>query len=161
MSYDVVVIGGGAIGSSAAYFLRSHPRRGSVLNAIWLDPPALKERFPSMNVGDLGAGVYSPDDGWLNPNGVLQGFRRKARALGADYVADRVVGLERVQGSAWRIRLESGRAIDAGVVVNAAGAWAKEICELILDGGFRTLDLARLGYQRVVDQRPYAEQGIV
>ncbi len=34
-------------------------------NVLWLEPDGLKQMFPSMNVSDLGAAVYSPDDGWL------------------------------------------------------------------------------------------------
>jgi glycine/D-amino acid oxidase-like deaminating enzyme len=93
----------------------------------WLDRKGLKDRFPSMNVEDLGAGVLSPDDGWLDPYGVLQGLRKKARALGAEFVNDEVVGLEIEQRA---IRLKSGQAIQADLVINAAGAWAKEICAM-------------------------------
>jgi glycine/D-amino acid oxidase-like deaminating enzyme len=32
---------------------------------------------------DLALGLLSPEDGWLDPNSVLQGFRKKAQALGA------------------------------------------------------------------------------
>ena len=35
------------------------------------------------------------------------------------------------------------------------------LSELILDGGYQTLDLSAFGYQRVLDGRPYREQGIV
>ncbi len=95
-----------------------------------LDRAALKRRFPSLHADDLGAAAFSPGDGWLDPNAVLQGFRRKARSLGADYVADRVIGLD-VQGTAVRAaRLASGEAIHAGAVINAAGAWAAEICAM-------------------------------
>jgi glycine/D-amino acid oxidase-like deaminating enzyme len=34
------------------------------------------------------------------------------------------------------------------------------IAELILDGGYRTLDLSRFGWQRVEENRPYRERGI-
>ena len=40
-------------------------------------------------------------------------------------------------------------------------AAGRAIAELIVDGGFQTLDLSRFGWSRVPDARPYAEQGIV
>ena len=36
-------------------------------HVVWLEPDALKDKYPSMNVSDLGAAVHSPDDGWLDP----------------------------------------------------------------------------------------------
>ena len=51
------------------------------MNVAWLEPDALKHKFPSMNVSDLGAAVHSPEDGWLDPYSVLRGFRKKARSL--------------------------------------------------------------------------------
>src|SRR5262249_5828981 len=47
-----------------------------------LAPSDLKATFPSMQVDDLGAGAYSPQDGWCDPNGLLWGFRRKTAAQG-------------------------------------------------------------------------------
>jgi FAD-dependent oxidoreductase domain-containing protein 1 len=101
------------------------------VNVIWLEPDALKDRFPSMNVTDLGAGVHSPEDGWLDPHSVLQGFRRKARVLGANYLADEVVALERTATRVNKARFASGLEIEAEYFVNAAGAWAKQICAML------------------------------
>jgi glycine/D-amino acid oxidase-like deaminating enzyme len=42
-----------------------------------------------------------------------------------------------------------------------APAAGRAIAELVVDGRFRTLDLTRLGYARVVDNAPYPEAGIV
>jgi FAD-dependent oxidoreductase domain-containing protein 1 len=215
MRVDVAIIGGGAIGAAAAYFLRSHPRAGRVavierdtsyqlastprasggvrrlfslpenialsnysipfferfdaemavdgerpainfrkggylfivppaaarvlesnfaiqkangVRVEWLERKDLKAKFPSMTVDDLGAGVLSPDDGWLDPYGVLQGLRKKAQALGAEFVNDEVVALDVERRRLRAIRLRSGQTLQAEAVINAAGAWAKEIC---------------------------------
>lgn len=96
-----------------------------------LDPSAIKARFPSIEVGDLGAANLSPEDGWLDPNAVLQGFRKKARSLGAIYREDRLVALE-TQGNLVRsARLASGEVLEPGHVINCAGAWAQDVCAMV------------------------------
>jgi len=100
-------------------------------HVVWLEPDALKAKFPSMNVADLGAGVYSPDDGWLDPHSVLMGFRNKAKSMGARFLADEVTGLVRQGNRVTTAQLKSGQQIHAEQFVNAAGAWAKEICAMV------------------------------
>ena len=62
---------------------------------------------------------------------MVQGFRKKARSLGATYIRDRVAGIRsdgrRVQG----LTLESGATVDADIVVNAAGAWGPGLAATI------------------------------
>lgn len=36
----------------------------------------------------------------------------------------------------------------------------RALAELVLHGEYRTLDLSRMGYQRIIDGRPYGEQGV-
>ncbi|RWB69971.1 FAD-dependent oxidoreductase [Mesorhizobium sp.] len=100
-------------------------------NVVWLEPEELKHKFPSMNVEDLGAAVYSPDDGWLDPHSVLMGFRKKARSMGVEFLADEVAGLARSGSSVTEAVLKSGRRVEAEHFVNAAGAWAKDICAFL------------------------------
>ncbi len=100
-------------------------------HVIWLEPDALKDRFPSMYVDDLGAAVLSPDDGWLDPHAALSGIRRKAIDLGARFVADEVVGMTRSPHAVRSAELASGRSLTATHFVNAAGAWAKDLCEML------------------------------
>ena len=67
----------------------------------------------------------------LAHRGMLQGLRKKARSLGANYVKDRVVGLEASNNLVRSAVLELGAIVKAGHVVNCAGAWAKEICAML------------------------------
>lgn len=95
-----------------------------------LTPSELASRFPTMNVSDLGAGAHTPRDGWCDPQSLLASVRRKAIALGATFVQDRVVGA-RCDGTAVRrLRLASGASLRASCVVNAAGAWAGDVASL-------------------------------
>lgn len=218
MKYDVAIVGGGAIGAAAAYFLRTHPKACSVavierdpaytlastprasggvrrlfalpenialsnfgvpffenfaetmavdgtpadigfkkggylfivppeavpvlrlnfetqakhgVGVRWMEPKDLKAKWPSMVVDDVGAGVHSPQDGWLDPYGVMRGFRKKAEAVGATFIKDEAKAIE-VEGKlVRRVVLASGRKIECGAAINAAGAWAKEICAMV------------------------------
>ncbi len=96
-----------------------------------LSPSDLKERFPSMRVDDLGVGAWSPHDGWCDPSSLLWGFRKKAAALGALYVKDRVTSAQRSSGAVQSLQLAGGGEIRPSVVVNAAGAWAGEVAALM------------------------------
>lgn len=96
-----------------------------------LERDALRARFPSMFVDDLAVAALSPDDGWLDPHSVLWGFRKKAASLGAAFVADAVTRIDIEAGLVRRVRLQSGAELTAGWVVNAAGAWAGSVCEMV------------------------------
>ena len=96
-----------------------------------LSPAQLKARFPSMYVGDLGGGAHSPRDGWCDPHSLLQGTRRKAAALGAVYLQDRVADLSKRGTVVTEAKLASGARIKAEAYVNAAGAWSAQICDML------------------------------
>lgn len=100
------------------------------VNVELLDANALKAKFPSLETSDIGAAAYSPDDGWLDPNSLLQGVKQKARSLGAEYVAAKVTGIDVSDNLVRAILLDSGERIAADVIVNAAGAWAQEVSDM-------------------------------
>lgn len=108
--------------------VRKQQAQGCVVNL--LDPAGLKNRFPSMNVDDLGAGAHTPHDGWCDPNGLLWGFRRKAIELGVTYIQDRVVSAEVDTTKAKSVLLQSGLQINADRFVNAAGAWSGVVADM-------------------------------
>jgi FAD-dependent oxidoreductase domain-containing protein 1 len=107
--------------------VRDQQSRGAVVNLM--SPFELKQKYPSMNVSDLGAGAYTPHDGWCDPNGLLWGFRRKAVELGAVYLKDRVVGAEVDAFKAKSVTLGSDQKLVAEKFVNAAGAWSGVVAE--------------------------------
>jgi len=111
---------------------RNYDRQGGMgVNVVWLELHELKDRYPSMNVEDLGAAVLSLDDGWLDPHSLLMGFRKKAQSMGVEFFADEVVGLERAGTTVTATILRSGRRLEPSHVVNAAGAWANDVCAMV------------------------------
>ncbi|MFN9127600.1 MAG: NAD(P)/FAD-dependent oxidoreductase, partial [bacterium] len=96
-----------------------------------LDRAAIAARYPWMRNDDLALGVLSPEDGWLDPNSVLQGFRRKAQATGVTFLRDRAVDLYVRGRRIVEIELASGARVRGDHVVNAAGCWSASIAKLV------------------------------
>ncbi len=96
-----------------------------------LDGAGLAECFPSLNVADVALATHSPDDAWINPHAALMGFRNKARALGVEYIEDRVVDWRANGGVARDVALGSGETLAADSFILAAGAWSGEIGAMI------------------------------
>lgn len=87
------------------------------------DPASLARHFPWLKADGLAAGFHGASgEGWVDPYALLQGFRRKARALGAEFRADEAVAIASRDGRAETVALASGDVIAAGCVVIAAGA---------------------------------------
>lgn len=97
-----------------------------------LDTGGLKDRFPWMNVEDVGLGVLGGGgEGVFDPYALLQALRRKAISQGARYVTGEVVGLERDAGGAVvAVKLADGETIACGLVVNAAGPRAAAVAAM-------------------------------
>jgi sarcosine oxidase len=98
---------------------------------VLLPAKELKARFSWLETGDLAAGSLGLEhEGWVDPYGLLQAFRRKARSLGVQYVEDEVTGLERAGSRLGTVELASGETIACGAAVNAAGPRAGMVAEL-------------------------------
>jgi FAD-dependent oxidoreductase domain-containing protein 1 len=100
------------------------------VNVELMDRARIASRFPWLRSDDLALGVLSPEDGWLDPNSVLQGFRKKALALGTEFARDRVVDVYTSASSVTELELASGARVRADAFVNAAGCWAPSISKL-------------------------------
>jgi glycine/D-amino acid oxidase-like deaminating enzyme len=95
-----------------------------------LDRAALASRYPWMRTDDLALGVLSPEDGWLDPNSVLQHFRRKAQAAGVAFLRDRVIDIYTRGDRVVELELASGMRLRCDHVINAAGCWSASIAKL-------------------------------
>lgn len=52
------------------------------VEAVWMDPDQIRERYPLISTHDLGPAILSPRDGWLSPSALLEGMGHRARRLG-------------------------------------------------------------------------------
>ena len=96
-----------------------------------LSPAELRDRFPWLATDDLGAGCLGLEgEGWLDGYLLLQALRSKARAGGAEYVTDEVIGVSRSGDRIDSVQLGSGASVAAGTVVNAAGPYARQIAAM-------------------------------
>jgi 4-methylaminobutanoate oxidase (formaldehyde-forming) len=98
-----------------------------------LTPDEALEKWPVMAVDDLLGALWLPGDGKVNPTDLTMALARGARAGGAR-IAERVRVLETLldEGPAGRrvtgVRTDQGD-VEAEVVVNCAGQWAKALAE--------------------------------
>ena len=93
-----------------------------------LGPEALRARFPWLAVDDVTLGALGASgEGWFDGYSLLQAFRRKARSLGATYVAAEACGFDRAGERIDAVALTDGSRIDGDVFVDAAGPWAAAV----------------------------------
>ena len=88
-----------------------------------LTPPELERKFAWLNTEGIAGGCNGlSGEGWVDPYSLLQAFRRKARSLGVDLAHDEALRVTRSGSRVQSVTLRAGGDIEAGVVVNAAGA---------------------------------------
>ncbi|WP_027802184.1 NAD(P)/FAD-dependent oxidoreductase [Paraburkholderia dilworthii] len=97
-----------------------------------MDQQALKARFPWLNVEDLVSGAFGESgEGWFDGYGLVQALRKKAQSLGARYIAADVSGVVREGRKITHVITSNGERYACDTVVNAAGAWARKIAEMM------------------------------
>jgi glycine/D-amino acid oxidase-like deaminating enzyme len=94
-----------------------------------LSPAGLEERFPWLNTAGVALGsLGQAGEGWFDGYGLLQAFRRKARALGAAFRTAEACGFGLERGRIVSVRCTDGSRVECGEVVNAAGPHAAAVC---------------------------------
>ena len=107
-------------------------QRAAGAHVALLGPDQLAARFPWLATGDIALGSLGlTGEGWFDGYSLLQAFRAQARVQGARYVVAEAVSFDIEKGrqrtSIQRIQLSKGEQIEADVVVNAAGPWARHV----------------------------------
>lgn len=97
----------------------------------WLTPVEVQKHFPIYNLKDCVAGAFGPHDGTMLPMAVLDGYKKKAISLGANYIQAEVTEVLKSQNQVVGVRLSSGEVLNSNIVMNAAGAWAERIARSV------------------------------
>jgi sarcosine oxidase subunit beta len=98
-----------------------------------LDPAACAELIPGLGLDDVIGATFGPDDGIADPSGLLNGYAIAARRAGAALRTSAGVGAIRTAPDGGRIVGvdTAGGAIDAPLVVLAAGVWSRSLAAAI------------------------------
>jgi glycine cleavage system aminomethyltransferase T/glycine/D-amino acid oxidase-like deaminating enzyme len=85
------------------------------------------QRYPLLNAADLQGAIWLPGDGRANPVDLTAALARGARLRGATIRERvRVTGVLSSEGRVRGVRTDHGE-IEAEIVVNCAGQWAKQV----------------------------------
>jgi sarcosine oxidase subunit beta len=96
-----------------------------------LDSDGIGGVVPHMTTDDIAGGLYGPSDGYLDGHTLCQVYAERAERLGAKVLQRTVI--EEVTGGGGRpFRLATNRGlVEADIVVNAAGAWADRVGDML------------------------------
>jgi sarcosine oxidase subunit beta len=99
-------------------------------NVEMLSREEIIKMLPQMRSDDIIGGSFCPTDGFVDPNGVLTGYTKRAKERGVRVLLNtEVTGMSTKNGEITGVRTTNGD-VSARVVVNAAGPWAGLIAKL-------------------------------
>ena len=99
-------------------------------NAEMVSREDVVKMVPQMIADDIIGGAYCPTDGFVDPYGVMTGFAKRAKELGARVWLDTaVMGVNVENGAVTGVRTTRGD-VSTRNVVNAAGPWAAGVAQM-------------------------------
>lgn len=104
--------------------------RMGVRDSQLLDPDQMRGRFQDLLVDDLRGAMYVADDGYLDGAVLCGTYQQLAQRDGVRILSQAKVNAIDVRASSFSVQTGRGH-FEADVVVNAAGAWANRIAEML------------------------------
>ncbi|MEW6026207.1 MAG: FAD-binding oxidoreductase [Planctomycetota bacterium] len=96
-----------------------------------LDRKGVKEYLGHwMHLANFPSGLYTPDDGYLDPFQIVNGFAKESRRNGVNLYEMAQVTAIRKTGNTFEVQSPEG-VFFTPIVINAAGCWAKKVGELL------------------------------
>ena len=93
-----------------------------------IGPEKIVERVPSLSIQGLVGALWVDEDGQANPADICAAYARRAKAAGIRIMEGvGCEGFEIEKGRVAGVRLTSGATIRCESVINAGGAWARDI----------------------------------
>ncbi len=114
-------------------FLKTAHARGRLLGleSEFISLPEAKRRHPLIETKHFRGALFDPNEGHVDPSGVTQAYAKSAQKGGAEvHRFTPVTGLQARPDGGWRVVTPKGT-IDAEIVVNAGGLWAREVGRLV------------------------------
>jgi dimethylglycine dehydrogenase len=111
---------------------RRHAAKARLLGMPFelIGPEQIRALCPILNMDGVVGAAWTPDDGHIDPSSVTNAFASGARDGGATiHCRTAVTGLTPLPDGEWRIATDRGE-LRAGLVVNAAGWWAREVSRM-------------------------------
>ena len=96
----------------------------------FIDLSEAKRLHPLIDPAHFLGALYDPLDGHIDPASVVQAYAKAARKAGAAVFQQTMVNGITPRGDGWRVHTGKGD-IDADIVVNAGGLWAREVGEMV------------------------------
>jgi len=101
------------------------------MDADFISMEEVKRLNPLINTDEYLGALYEPADGSVDPSGVTNAYAKSAIHHGAEVVRNNPVhDLRQRPDGSWDVHTEHG-IINAEVVVNAAGLWARELGRMV------------------------------
>lgn len=121
-----------AINEDEVRELRDLPERhrAAGVHSEWLEPLELRKLVPAIDPELLAGGLWQPHAGFAHHDAGLWGYARAAARRGVEIHAHTPLEAVEVTGGKVRSATIAGRRVNTPVIVNAAGAFAREVAAM-------------------------------